>query len=207
MIYEENWQKSDAGVFWGEIAPCNHLVQIYETDDILLDTLEGFISSGFDSGDSVIIIATAIHLQSLNKRLRTKGYDIEKLVASRHFMPLDAEQSLKAFMVNGWPDDGLFFDFVKAVLTLAKGDGNRKVRAFGEMVAILWGQGFSGATVQLEHLWNKFCESEDFCLFCSYPKIGFTQDAYTSINQICSTHAKVIAGNVSHAKEVLYRHV
>src|SRR5688500_19228341 len=55
----------------------------------------------------------------------------------------------------------------------------RSVRAFGEMVAVLWANGHNGATVRLEHLWHAFCQSEAFSLFCAYPKTGFTQDAST----------------------------
>jgi hypothetical protein len=69
-----------------------------------------------------------------------------------------------------------------------------RVRAFGEMVAVLWANGHNGATVRLEHLWHAFCQSEAFSLFCAYPKSGFTQDASTSIKEICATHSKVISG-------------
>ena len=36
-------------VFWGEMSPCDHLVQIYQDDEILLDSLEGFVA-GDSSG-------------------------------------------------------------------------------------------------------------------------------------------------------------
>ena len=55
--------------------------------------------------------------------------------------------------------------------------GGRRVRAFGEMVAVMWARGEQGATVRLEHLWHRLCQSEAFSLFCAYPRIGFTQDA------------------------------
>jgi hypothetical protein len=32
--------------FWGEIAPSEHLVQIYESDSAFTDTLEGFVAGG-----------------------------------------------------------------------------------------------------------------------------------------------------------------
>jgi hypothetical protein len=73
------------------------------------------------------------------------------------------------------------------------------------MVAILWEKGHSGATVQLEHLWNKFCETEAFCLFCAYPRSGFTQDLGSSVNHICSAHTKLIAGDVRSTTEVFYK--
>jgi hypothetical protein len=33
-------------VFWGEIAPCDHLVQIYEQEAAFMDSLEGFVGGG-----------------------------------------------------------------------------------------------------------------------------------------------------------------
>ena len=33
-------------VFWGEIPPCDHLIQIYNDDAVFLDTLEGFAAGG-----------------------------------------------------------------------------------------------------------------------------------------------------------------
>ncbi|MCW3105391.1 MAG: hypothetical protein JWO09_3831 [Bacteroidetes bacterium] len=201
----QEWKKSETQVFWGEIAPTDHLVQIYESDDIVLDSLEGFVSSGFKAGDSVLIIATAEHLEALNDRLTASGVDIDKLKADHLYIPLNAHDTLAKFMVVGWPDEQRFMKTVTDVIKLARGNTQRKVRAYGEMVAILWEQGFSGATVQLEHLWNKFCETEAFCLFCAYPKSGFTQDIHTSIGHICSTHTKVIAGHEQSKTEVFYK--
>jgi len=67
------------------------------------------------------------------------------------------------------------------------------VRAFGEMVAILWAQGNSGATVRLEHLWQDLCQEQNLALFCAYPRCGFTLDSAQSIEDICAAHSRVIA--------------
>jgi hypothetical protein len=200
-----NWHKCNTKVFWGEIAPCNHLVQIYESDEVVLDSLEGFTSSGFDCGDSVIIIATKSHLDLLAEKLSLKGYNLDMLKATHQYIPLNAEEVLSKFMRKGWPDEILFMDVVKDLVILARGENSRNVRAYGEMVAILWEQGHSGATVHLEHLWNKFCDTEAFCLFCAYPKSGFTQDLNSSIDHICSTHTRIIAGDVRSTTEVFYK--
>jgi len=61
------------------------------------------------------------------------------------------------------------------------------------MVAILWEEGHVGATVQLEHLWNRIRRTLPFPLFCSYPRAGFTTDMTASLKEICATHTKVIA--------------
>ena len=98
-------------------------------------------------------------------------------------------------MVNGWPDEELFTNTVNDIITRARGNG-RKVRVFGEMVAVLWAEGNAGATVRLEHLWNELQTHEHFPLFCAYPRSGFTQDAAVSMQMICDTHSKVVPGYI-----------
>jgi hypothetical protein len=189
----DGWTQTSNQVFWGEIAPCDHVVQIYESDDVFLDLLTGFVSGGVNVEDAVIVIATTSHLEGLEERLTTIGYDVKTLIANSQYIPLDAEQTLGKFMVNGWPDETLFNHIVSDLIGKAK-QGNRQVRAFGEMVAILWAKGQVGATVRLEQLWNMFCENEAFCLFCAYPKSGFTQNASESVMHICGAHSKMVAG-------------
>jgi hypothetical protein len=191
---KSDWQKSKTDIFWGEIAPCDHVVQIYENDSIFLDALSGFAMGGFNAGDCVIVIATENHLASLNKRIQVFGEDVNSLIRDDRYIPLNAEKTLSKFIINGWPDEELFMKTVSTLIRKAR-HNNYKVRAFGEMVALLWAQGHIGATVQLEHLWNKFCEQEAFCLFCAYPKSGFTQDANESIQHICDKHSKLISGS------------
>jgi len=73
------------------------------------------------------------------------------------------------------------------------GCGGRPVRAFGEMVALLWAEGHCGATVRLEYLWHRFCTEESFSLLCAYPRSGFTADGAESMRQICGAHTHVVA--------------
>jgi hypothetical protein len=201
-----DWQTSTNHVFWGEIAPCDHVVQIYENDTVFLDSLAGFVAGGITSDECVIVIATEAHINALENRLKTFRFHVDELIENDTYIPLNAEETLSKFMVNGWPDENLFMQTVSTLIAKAR-SRNKRVRAFGEMVALLWAQGHNGATVQLEHLWNKFCATEAFCLFCAYPKSGFTGDVHTSINHICNTHSKVIAGWNKSDSEIFYKNV
>jgi hypothetical protein len=196
-------EKSRMDVFWGEIAPCDHVLQIYESDGEFIDTLERFVTSGFACGESVIVIATPEHLKVLNQRLRRQGHDLFSLTLHDQYIALDAEETLAQFMINGWPDENLFHHLLTNLLLRAR-KKDRPVRAFGEMVAVLWSKGYSGATVHLEHLWTRFCEIEAFSLFCAYPKSGFTENAVESIARICGCHSKVIAG-LNKSNEAVYK--
>jgi hypothetical protein len=201
-----DWQLTSSKVFWGEVAPCEHVFQIYENDEIFVDVLSGFVGGGFNAGDCVVIIATEKHLSALEERLTSFGMHIDSLISNDQYIPLNAEKALSKFMVNGWPDEELFMKFVATLIKKARRH-DRPVRAFGEMVAILWAQGLSGATVHLEYLWNKFCKTETFSLFCAYPKSGFTQDMNDSILNICCSHSKMITAHEKPMTELYYRTV
>ena len=200
----KDWSHRSFKDFWGEIAPSEHVVQIYENDKVFLDLLHGFVSDGFDAGDCVIVIATSAHLQALDKTLAASGFNLMELVARKVYFPLEAELVLSKFMINDWPDESLFNQAITDIIGQA---GAKQFRAFGEMVALLWAKGQVGATVRLEHLWNKFCARQAFCLFCAYPQNGFTQDAGESVAHICQAHSKMIAGVNQSRTEVFYKTV
>jgi hypothetical protein len=94
-------------------------------------------------------------------------------------------------MVNGWPDGRRFSSLITGVLKRASENG-RKVRAFGEMVALMWAKGQCGATVRLEQIRAHLCQRESLPLFCAYPMGGFTEDASESIARVCATHSKIL---------------
>lgn len=188
---KEGWLHKKSEIFWAEIPPCEHLIQIYENDEVFINSLVSFATAGIAAGEVTIIIATGGHIQVLEERMMKKGIDITAAKKSDLYIPLDAGETIKTFMVNSWPDEEKFNKLI--IDLIARGNG-RRIRAFGEMVALMWAQGFNGATIHLEHLWGKFCDSGVFCLFCAYPKSGFTQDIKTSINDVCQKHSTVIAG-------------
>ena len=191
MTRDPNLPTGGANVFWGEIAPCEHIAQFYEHDCVLLDTLTGFVAGGLRSDESIILIATADHLRALERRLSDSGLNVPLARSEHQYIDMLAEEALDKFMVNSWPNDQLFNNFVTESISLARMNG-RRVRAFGEMVALLWARGDTAATVRLEFLWQQLCRAQDFSLFCAYPKAGFTDDPSNSLAKICAAHSRVI---------------
>ncbi|CAM3751708.1 MEDS domain-containing protein [Sphingobacterium prati] len=200
------WQTADISIFWGEIAPTEHVVQIYENDESFLLTLEGFVSSGLTAGECVVLIATAAHLKAITDRLTDQDIALTELISDDQLILLDAEETLAQFMVNGWPEAQLFEQTITRIIKRAT-DRNRIVRAFGEMVALLWAKGERSATVHLESLWNRFCQTQVFCLLCAYPSNGFMQDINSSAHTICCAHSKMISGEHSSRTKVFFKTV
>jgi hypothetical protein len=204
MVIKGGWQQSETKTFWCDIAQDDHVVQIYENDVMLLNTLAYFVIDGFNANGSIIVIATAEHIEQLNERLRKSGFNLNILVAKDQYITVDASAALQKFMINGWPDEKYFMEMAAGLIKRANKNGGQ-IRAFGEMVALLWERGDSSAAIHLEHLWNKFCAIESFCLFCAYPKSAFNNDASASIMHVCSAHSKLISVDEDLDSELQYK--
>jgi hypothetical protein len=206
MNSTKNWQQCDTNTFWNEEAASAHVVQIYENDAAFLNLLEGFVTGGIAAGDGVVLIATCEHLGLLEQRLKLAGLDVEALKADDQYLPLHAEEILGRIMINDWPNYSLFMETITRAFRQVK-KNNRHIRAFGELVAILWAQGNSGATIMLEQLWNMYGEKEPFSLFCAYPKSAFPENSDVSIRNICKTHSKIISGSTNSTKDLTYKNI
>lgn len=204
MHTAHEWQKSNTEVFWGEIAATEHVLQIYENDAVFLQSLTEFVIDGINTEDCVITIATQEHLDGLQHSLEACHIQIDNLIAQHRYIPLNAEEVLSSFMVNDWPNEDLFKKVIYSRVKEAN-NANRKIRAFGEMVWLLWNKGFQSATIQLEYLWDQVCRIEGFSVYCAYPKSIFTEDAFSSIDKICRTHSMVIDGSQKDNNEVVYQ--
>jgi hypothetical protein len=192
MNTRNNSFSTKSEIFWGEIAPCEHLVQLYKNDGAFLNSLEEFVCGAFEAGEGIIVIATPAHLHALEAKLRARGFDLDAVRERDQYIALDAKTTLSKFMVSGWPDATLFRQVVRDLLARASGNNSRGVRAFGEMVALLWADGHTQATLELEGLWEALCKTEAFSLFCAYPRRGLTQDVNASMQEICDAHSRVI---------------
>ncbi|MBV9987649.1 MAG: MEDS domain-containing protein [Chitinophagaceae bacterium] len=201
---EKDLNRVKADVFWGELTSSAHVVQIYEKENAFLETLTGFIGAGINAGDAVVVIATADHLAGLNKRLRSHGLHVGSLITEQLYIPIDADEILPKFMVEEWPDEQCFIEAIVPVIEKA-GSKNRRVRAFGEMVALLWAKGLEAAAIQLETYWNRLQKSKLFSLFCAYPAAILKNDAPGAVRLICSCHSHLISGNEGSVANIAYQ--
>src|SRR5262245_59867624 len=105
---------------------------------------------------------------------------------------LDAAETLAQFMVKGVPDPERFRSVVGGVVAQTVSRHGR-VRAFGEMVALLWAKGEHSAAIQVEALWNELGKTHLFALLCAYPMNGFGRRLdEPSFRNVCSQHSRVV---------------
>jgi PAS domain S-box-containing protein len=177
---------------WGAMGASDHCILMYDEDTHLLDAVSRFTGTGLEAGEAVVVIATQPHRDHLEARLRAHGVDLETAGAQGQYVPLDAAETLSQFMVDGWPDARRFVDVVGGVIARA-GHWYPRVRAFGEMVALLWAEGNGDAALQLEELWNDLAAIHAFPLLCAYPMRGFSRAVHAQkLLRICAAHSHVI---------------
>ena len=177
---------------WSEMPEGDHFVQFYETDAFLRDSLAEYIRTGLDKGEGCIVVATRVHLASLEERLVAAGLDSAAAVAGGTYIPLDAAQTLAKLMIHGSPEPHRFAAALSTPLARAS-DGGRRVRIFGEMVAMLCEQGNYAAASQLEDLWNGLSKTISFTLFCAYPMRVFARaELASALSAVCREHSRVI---------------
>ena len=168
-----------------------HAVQFYKDDASLSDIVAGFLADGFANGDPAIVFATPEHSAAIEEDLRDRSVDVDTLRRLGDFVVLDARETLQTFMMDGIPHAGTFKHVVGQVLgQICAPRPNRVVRAYGEMVNILWKDGLEAAAIRLETLWNELANTHDFKLLCGYSMGNFYKGA--AIEEIKAQHSLVM---------------
>jgi PAS domain S-box-containing protein len=172
--------------------PHEHFLQFYEKDTFLIEEVSDFIGVGLQVGEAGVVIATQAHRDELEQRLEAPYASSGISFPSDQYIVLDAAETLSRFMVNGWPDERRFADVIGSLVQQAAQNGRRRVRAFGEMVALLWAEGRPDAALRLEELWNDLLESHSISLLCAYPMEGFCDEEHgDAFVHICNAHSQV----------------
>ncbi len=167
-----------------------HAVHYYEDDDEFVAFVSAHLAAGVEAGEHVVAIASAAHL-TLLERLLSAYLDDSSARSPGRLVLLDARETMALFMVDGSPDPFRFRSHVGRLIAEAV-KGGTPVRAFGEMVALLWDDGNVAGAIELEGLWNDLLEHERFTLLCGYPTTTLTGVSLRDVQAVCDLHSAVL---------------
>ncbi len=109
---------------------------------------------------------------------------------------LDAEETLELFMVGDDPHAALFETNVgRLIEQTVNGRPHTTVRAYGEMVDVLWKQERVQAAINLEILWNKLAMKFDVALLCGYAMGSFYKQTQL-LEDVMALHTHVVDTNI-----------
>ena len=172
----------------------SHVVQFYEHDRDLARVAGAYLADGIRAGEVALVVATPGHRAALEAELDRLGIDVAAAREHQVLVMADAASTMARFVADGRPDPDRFDDVIGGLVREARATG-RAVRAFGEMVALLWDQGLVGAAIELEDLWNELGDQVDFGLLCGYPVASVeSSDDAESFAHVCHAHAAVVDG-------------
>ena len=174
----------------------HHAVQFYGTDASLFQTVGTFLGEGLVNGQPAIVIATPEHRVAIEAHLCDRLIDCEEARRSGELLMLDAEDTLSLFMLGDEPDQELFETNMGRLIEQALAGRTRTtIRAYGEMVDVLWKQGRAKSAISLEILWNKLALKYRFSLLCGYSMGSFYKQT-RHLEEIAALHSEVIAPKV-----------
>lgn len=191
----------------------DHLVEFYETEAQITDSVRNFIAPSLVSGGSALIIATPQHREAFCNSISDAGIDLATASQQGRFAALDVRQTLDQFMVDGLPHPLRFFEVIGRTIHQLPVAGNQP-SLYGEMVSLLWAEGNVAGAIALERLWNRLSKMYSFKLLCAYPLSLFDWGGGSAdFWQVCGDHTEVrlrfaeqppVSGEVSSLKQFMH---
>ena len=170
----------------------HHAVQFYGEESELCQAIGSFLIEGLVDLQPAIVIATPSHVQAILDELSGRHIDVANARKIGDLVVLDAEDALATFMSNGSPDPGLFRRNIGGILEQAiRGRERTPLRAYGEMVDVLWKKGQAEAAIKLEVLWNELANQFSFSLLCGYA-IGNFYKQSSDMDAVIAQHTHVM---------------
>jgi MEDS: MEthanogen/methylotroph, DcmR Sensory domain len=171
-----------------------HVVLFYGHDHELAGAAVGYLLEALDGGGAAIVIATAAHRRAFEARLAEAGADLAAARSGGTYQALDANRVLDELVSEGRLDAAAFDRVVGAPIRRA-GRAGGTVRAFGEVVGLLWDAGLVNAALELEAMWNSLGGRHSFSLLCGYPAGSVARDGcLDAFAEVCRLHRQVVVG-------------
>jgi hypothetical protein len=141
-----------------------------------------FLNESLRHGGAAVVIAGPERRQAISSGL-----------LSGPVVCVDDKETLAALLDNdGQPDperlDASCGSFVRELH-----EKYGRLRAYGEMVGVLWSQRSFAAAIALEALWNTLIHSIGFDIFCGYPIDVLSEDFQLAcVHPLLDSHTRVV---------------
>lgn len=173
-----------------------HIVQIYRDRGFMGEAVATWIAPALEQGGAAILICTDANATLVLDRLREMGVDPAPPVASGRLVLVDARPFMARFILEGSPDPARFHALLGDALArvrAARLDLQGEVRAWGEMVDLLWHEGTRDAARRLEALWNEVIDAHGIRLLCSYRMDNLDPRTHEgALRDVCGSHSQLV---------------
>lgn len=172
-------------------APLEHALHLYEDADALYKTVADFISSGFATGESGLMIATVEHLAGITQELEFRRVDCGGMERKGRLVKVRADDMLRE-IAPGELDTQLSLRVLGDLVSKLTASSDAVVVAYGEMVDLLWQSGRQQAAIRLEQIWNELLKQHPIRLLCGYAARIFGAEDHALLDGVCTEHSLCI---------------
>ena len=173
-------------------AGTEHLAQLYRDQSFLNELVGEYVATGLAHGEGVVLIAAAGHREGFVGELERLGAYPAEAAARGQLLWLDAEQTLADLTAGGSLDWQRFHAAIGGLIARLRLE-YPAVRAYGEMVDLLWQRGEQDTAIRLEEFWNELASLQTFSLLCAYRMDPLDGSAYPgALECVCRLHTHLI---------------
>ena len=192
-----------------------HAVQLYDDDALLCDRIASYLAPGLRAGETAIVIAEDARRAAIRARLEALGVDVSGALDAGDLIALDAHATLALFLTGDELSWERFERVVGRVIDeLHARRPGKRLRAYGEMVDVLWRAGKRTTALELEEMWNRLAQTRAFALLCAYrtgPALGRDESGRRGdLDAACAVHSHILPterereleGELAHHREL-----
>lgn len=172
-----------------------HLVQFYNPEaEALRIGVVRYLREGLNRGEGVLVIASRAHIREFRRFLEDSGAHVDSAERAGRLVFFDALDTLSMVMVDGRPDRDRFEEVMAtAMARIREAAPFARLRAFGEMVDILWAKRQFAAAIRLEQLWNRLLSRSSFSLYCAYAVDVFGAEfQIATLDRVLRSHTHIV---------------
>lgn len=170
-----------------------HVLGFFDEPSRVADVVS-FLAEALRVGAPAVAVASARNLTAIRNGVRDTwpGLPVERLIC------LDAEATLRAFMVAGMPDGKRFRPLLGGLLErAAAAAAGRHGRFYTEMASLLWAREGLPAVLSLEGLLGDKARTYHYTVLCGYSDTTFSpEDDSAALDLVCEGHTRVLPGEV-----------
>jgi len=171
-----------------------HFVQFYGSDQAVLVQQAGqFLWEGLLGGEGTLVISRPELEAAFRARLTELGANVGGLELKRQLLFLNAESTMRRFLVDDMPNWVAFAKTIRAALRSARpAAGVKGYRIFEGMSGALLERGNFEAAMQLKEHWVRLQGQSSFSLYSACPIDLFgTPDLY-QLDALLRSHSHVV---------------
>ncbi len=178
----------------------DHFVQFYDPDaDALTTNVARYFREGLNRGDGVLAIASRAHIRKFRRALEDSGAHVDSAERAGRLIFLDVLATLASVMADGRPDRDRFEELIAtAMARVREAAPFARLRAYGELVDVLWTRGRYMAAIRLEQLWNRLLSRLSFSKYCAYAVDVFGREfQIAALDGVLKSHTHIVPAETS----------